>query len=102
MTNTTVTTATKVAKATTKTFDDSVKYLPVVGNYARKSPIRPSYLVLGALGLSLLTGGLWFMIKLFVLGGFAFHTWFINPKTRNNKTMKYASVAGAAGVFWLL
>jgi hypothetical protein len=95
-------TVTNLARATTTTFDDTVKFLPVVGNYARKSPIRPSYLLLGGLGLSFFTGGLWFMIKLFLLGGFAFHTWFLNSKTRNNKTMKMASLAGAAGLFIVL
>ncbi len=102
MTNSTTKTVATVAKATTNTFDDTVKYLPVVGGYARKSPIRPSYLILAALALSFFTGGLWFMIKLLVLGGFAFHTWFLNPKTRNNKTLKYSFLAGAGAAFWLL
>lgn len=102
MAKSTTTNVVTVAKATTTTFDDTVKYLPVVGNYARKSPIRPSYLILAALALSFLTGGLWFMIKLLVLGGFAFHTWFLNPKTRSNKTLKYTFLAGAGAAFFLL
>jgi hypothetical protein len=100
MSKTTTKTVATVARATTNTFDDTVKFLPVVGNYARKSPIRPSYLILAALFLSLFTGGLWFMIKLLVLGGFAFHTWFLNPKTKNNKTLKYSFLAGAGAAFW--
>lgn len=102
MNKNTVTTVTKVASATTRTFDDTVKFLPVVGSYARKSPVRPTYLLLGGLALTWLTGGLWFFLKLILLGGFTFHTWFINPKTKNNKSAKYAITAGAvAGMIWL-
>lgn len=88
-----------IAKATSKTFDQTVRHLPVVGKTARKLPVSPTTALIGtAIGLSLF-GGLWFFLKLAVLGGIGFHTYFVNEKTKNNPIKKHGIGAALLGAF---
>jgi hypothetical protein len=88
-----------VAKATKKTFDQSIKFTPVLGEASKKLPFSPTTAVIGALALGFFTGGLWTVSKALVLGGIGFHTWFLNSATKNNKTKKTAICAGLFAAF---
>lgn len=92
---------TKVLKASSTTFDDTIKMLPVVGKHARKSKFSPTLMLGGGLVIAMITGMLWPLIKLLVLGGIGFHTWFLNKNTKNNKTLKTGIIAGLVGAFFM-
>jgi len=82
-----------------KTFDHNIKFTPVIGEVSRKLPISPTTIILSLLGIGLLTGGLWPIFKVLVLGGVAFHTCFVNKKTKNNPILKGATLLGLVGAF---
>jgi len=94
--------ALKVIKVCKESFDYAVNTLPVVGKYSRKSPFSPTVILLTMLFTTMLLGFFWPLIKLTVLGGVGAYYWFINDKTKNDKTTKYAIAAGLAALFFIL
>lgn len=89
-----------IAKATKETFDQTIEFTPVIGSASKKLPFSPTTALLLILLLGLLTGGLWTVSKALILGSIGFHTWFLNPKTKNNKTKKSLICAGLLGAFF--
>jgi hypothetical protein len=88
-----------VAKATSRTFDQTMRHTPVIGKRVKKLPFSPTVGVLGLLALGFVTGGLWTASKALVLGGVAFHTWFLNKNTKNDKVKKTAICGGLLAAF---
>lgn len=89
-----------VATAAKRTFDQGIRFTPVIGTASKKLPFSPTTAVLIALGLGVVTGGIWTVSKALILGGIGFHTWFINPKTKNKKTLKTGICAGLVAAFF--
>ncbi len=94
--------ALKIIKVCKESLDYTVKTLPVVGTYARKSPFSPTVILGTALITTMLLGFFWPLIKLTVAVGVGSYYWFVNSKTKNNPTAKYAIAAGLAALFFIL
>lgn len=94
--------ALKVIKICKESFDYAVNTLPVVGKYTRKSPFSPTVILGTALITTMLLGFFWPLIKLTVLGSVGAYYWFVNEKTKNNPTSKYAIAAVLATLFFII
>ena len=57
-----------VATAAKRTFDQGIRFTPVIGTASKKLPFSPTTAVLIALGLGVVTGGIWTVSKALILG----------------------------------
>lgn len=94
--------ALKIIKVCKESLDYTVKTLPVVGTYARRSPFSPTVILGTALITTMLLGFFWPLLKLIGLGGVGLYYWFVNSKTKNNKAAKYAIAASLTALFFIL